>query len=81
MVSWIYVIKIKQVLLSQLTFCVYQVTFFCMKCPVKNVPKNVPKKYACKLLCNSKKLLVTHGKNYYLLRKLCHTTQNINSSF
>ena len=38
------------------------------------------KRYAWKTLCSSKELLVTHGRNYYLLRKICHTMQNIMSS-
>ena len=41
----------------------------------------IPKRYAWKTLCSSKKLLVTNGRNYYLLRKLSyHTTWNIMSS-
>ena len=44
MASLLYVIKIKQVLFSKLTYCVYQVTFFYMKCPVKRRVLNIWKK-------------------------------------
>ena len=57
----------------------------CLSCsfPFHEMPikKESIKKRCSKKRCSSKKLLVTHGKNYYLLRKLSrHTTQNILSS-
>ena len=70
--SLIYVIKIKQVLFSKLTCCVYQVTFVCMRYPVKRRALFQKYIYAWKMLCSNK---------YYFLRTfLCHTTRNIMSS-
>ena len=65
-----YVMKIKLVLFSKLMCCVYQITSFWLKCPVKR--RYYSKRYAWKTLCSSKKSIFI-----YLLRKWCHTTQNI----
>ena len=60
MIYLFYVIKIKQVFFPKLICCVYLVTLFCMKCPIKRRALFLKKRYAWKTLCSSKKLLVIH---------------------
>ena len=65
-----YVIKIKKVLFSKLACCVYQVTFFCMKCPIKRrglFEKTCLKKvvYTWKKLF-TEKIIMSHNAKYYV---------------
>ena len=72
-----YVIKIKEVLFSKLTYCVYQKTFFFIMCPAKRralFEKDMLEK-RCTVVKSYWRRMET---KYYLLRKLsCHTMQNI----
>ena len=55
----IYVIKIKQVLFSKLACCVYQLAFFCMKCPIKRRVLNIWKNLLF-FLIRQKKWLISN---------------------
>ena len=68
-----YVIKIKKVLFSKLACWFYQVTFFCMKCPIKRrvlFKKTCLKKvvYTWKKLF-TEKIIMSHNAKYYVVFK------------